>query len=308
MPRTTYGTRAALARLRYAPWWNLVIVAYWYIICSPIPVAKITTLREAIAEFVHDGDLVAAEGFSHLVPFAAGYEIIRQQRRDLTLVRLSADLICDQMIGMGCVRKLVFSWAGNPGLGLLHRFRDAVEKGWPVPLELEEHNHAGLAAALVAGAARLPFGVLRGYTETDLPKHTPAVRFIDCPFTGEKIAAVRAVNPDVTIIHAQRADTKGNVQLWGVIGVQKEAVLAARTVIVTVEEICDRLEPVANSVILPSWVIAAVVHAPRGALPSYAHGYYARDNDFYREWDSIAGDRDRLKEWMARNVLEGWSA
>ena len=266
--------------------------------------AKVTTLKDAIAGFVHDGDLVAAEGFSHLVPFAAGHEIIRQQRRDLTLVRLSADLICDQMIGMGCVRKLVFSWAGNPGLGLLHRFRDAVEKGWPVPLELEEHNHAGLTVAFTAGAARLPFGILRGYTETDLVDHTSGVRAIECPFTGEKIAAVRAVNPDVTIIHAQRADTRGNVQLWGIIGVQKEAVLAAKTVIVTVEEICDRLEPVANSVILPSWVLAAVVHAPRGALPSYAHGYYTRDNDFYREWDSIARDRDRFKEWMARNVLE----
>src|SRR3989442_2351934 len=253
----------ALARLRYAPWWDLVILAYWHMICSPIPVAKVTTLREAIAEFVHDGDLVAAEGFSHLVPFAAGHEIIRQQRRDLTLVRLSADLICDQMIGMGCVRKLIFSWAGNPGLGLLHRFRDAVEKGWPVPLELEEHNHAGLAAALAAGASRLPFGILRGYTETDLAKHTAAaIQPIECPFTGEKIAAVRAVNPDVTIIHAQRADAAGNVQFWGIIGIQKEAALAAKKVIVTVEEICDQLEPVANSIVLPYWVISAIVLVP----------------------------------------------
>src|SRR5207237_9489659 len=167
---------------------------------------------------------------------------IRQQRRDLTLVRLSADLICDQMIGMGCVKKLIFSWAGNPGLGLLHRFRDAVENGWPIPLEIEEHNHAGLSAAFVAGAARLPFAVIRGYMETELAKHTSTVAPIQCPFTGETIAAVRAVNPDVAIIHAQRADTQGNVQLRGIIGVQKEAVLAAKKVIVTVEETGERLE------------------------------------------------------------------
>jgi len=253
---------------------------------------------------VGNGDVVAAEGFSHLVPFAAGHEIIRLQRHDLTLVRLSADLIADQMIGMGCVKKLIFSWAGNPGLGLLYRFKDAVENGWPIPLEIEEHNHAGLAAALVAGAARLPFGVLRGYTETDLSKHTSTVAPIQCPFTGEAVAAVRAVNPDVTIIHAQRADTAGNVQLWGIVGVQKEAVLAAKNVIVTVEEICDRLEPVANSIVLPSWVISAVVHAPGGARPSYAHGYYIRDNEFYRAWDAISRDRNRFLDWMAENVLE----
>jgi glutaconate CoA-transferase, subunit A len=267
-------------------------------------VAKILALRDAIAEFVHDGDVVAAEGFSHLVPFAAGHEIIRQQKRDLTLVRLSADLIADQMIGMGCLKKLVFSWAGNPGLGLLHRFRDAIENGWPIPLQIEEHNHAGLAAAFVAGASRLPFGVLRGYTDTDLAGCTPNVVSIQCPFTGEKLAAVRAVNPDVTIVHAQRADIKGNVQLWGIAGIQKEAVLAAGKVIVTVEEICERLEPMPNAIILPSWVISAVVHAPGGARPSYAHGYYARDNEFYRTWDSISRDRNRFMEWMAQNVLE----
>jgi len=267
-------------------------------------VGKRTTLREAISEFVHDGDIVAAEGFSHLVPFRAGHEIIRLQRRDLTLVRLSADLIADQMIGMGCVKKLIFSWAGNPGLGLLHRFRDAVENGWPIPLEIEEHNHAGLAAAFVAGAARLPFSVLRGYTETDLARCTSTVAPIECPFTGETLAAVRAVNPDVTIIHAQLADTEGNVQLWGIIGIQKEAVLAAKNVIVTVEEICDQLEPAANSIVLPSWVISAVVHAPGGARPSYAHGYYNRDNEFYRAWDAISRDRNRFLDWMAENVLD----
>jgi glutaconate CoA-transferase subunit A len=266
--------------------------------------SKITTLNDAIAEFVHDGDTVAAEGFSHLVPFAAGHEIIRQQRRDLTLVRLSSDLIADQMIGMGCLKKLIFSWAGNPGLGLLHRFRDAVENGWPRPIEIEEHNHAGLAAAFVAGAAHLPFGILRGYLDTDLPKYTSTVAPIVCPFTGEKIAAVRAINPDVTIIHAQRADAAGNVQFWGIIGIQKEAALAAKKVIVTVEEICDQLEPVANNMVLPYWVTSAIVLAPGGARPSYTHGYYKRDNAFYADWDSIARDRNRFSEWMAENVLE----
>jgi glutaconate CoA-transferase subunit A len=267
-------------------------------------VATVTTLKKAIAEFVHDGDTVAAEGFSHLIPFAAGHEIIRQQRRELTLVRLSSDLIADQMIGMGCLKKLTFSWAGNPGLGLLHRFRDAVENGWPRPIEIEEHNHAGLAAAFVAGASHLPFGIVRGYFDTDLPKHTPAVAPIICPFTAEKLAAVRAVNPDVTIIHAQRADAAGNVQFWGIIGIQKEAALAAKKVIVTVEEISDELEPVPNSIVIPHWIISAIVLAPGGARPSYAHGYYARDDAFYTAWDSIARDRNRFSDWMAENVLE----
>jgi glutaconate CoA-transferase subunit A len=281
----------------------------WQVICCRIRVAKLTTskvitLKDAITEFVHDGDTVAVEGFSHLVPFAAGHEIIRQRRRDLTLVRLSSDLIADQMIGMGCLKKLIFSWAGNPGLGLLHRFRDAFENGWPRSIEIEEHNHAGLAAAFAAGAAHLPFGVLRGYIETDLPKHTSTVGPIVCPFTGQKVAAVQAVNPDVTIIHAQRADAAGNVQLWGIIGIQKEAALAAKRVIVTVEEVCDQLEPSANSIVLPHWVISAIVVAPGGARPSYAHGYYARDNAFYAAWDSIARERERFSEWIAENVLE----
>ncbi len=265
---------------------------------------KITTLREAIEEFVHDGDTVALEGFSHLVPFAAGHEIIRQERRDLTLVRLSADIIFDQMIDMGCAKKVIFSWAGNPGLGLLHRFRDAVEKNWPRPLEIEEHTHAGLAAAFVAGAARLPFGVLRGGPDTDLMKHTPTLTSIQCPFTGESVTAVRAVNPDVTIIHAQRADQLGNVQLWGIPGVQREGVFGARHVIVTVEEIVARFEPVPSGIVIPSWVISAVVHAPLGAHPSYVHSYYGRDNAFYREWDSISRDRNRFMEWMDQNVIE----
>ena len=269
-----------------------------------VKVVKTSTPKEAIAEFVHDGDTVALEGFSHLIPFAAGHEIIRQQRRDLTLVRLTADIIYDQMIGMGCAGKLVFSWAGNPGVGLLHRFRDAVEKGWPRPLELEEHTHAELAAAFVAGASRLPFGVLRGAPETDLMKETCGVASMQCPFTGENVTAVRAVNPDVAIIHAQRADRFGNVQMWGITGVQKEAVLAAKAVIVTVEEICDRLEPVPSGIVIPSWVVSSLVYAPMGARPSYVHGYYGRDDAFYQEWDSIARDRNRFLEWMDQHVME----
>src|SRR5262245_10459901 len=267
-------------------------------------VKKLTTLTEAIAEFVHDGDRVALEGFSHLVPFAAGHEIIRQQRRNLTLIRLSADVIFDQMIGMGCAKKLVFSWAGNPGFGLLHRFRDAVEKGWPAPIELQEHTHAELAAAFAAGAARLPFGVLRGDPDSDLPKHTRTVASITCPFTCVKATAVQAVNPSVTIIHAQRADAEGNVQLWGVAGVQKEAAVAANRVVVTVEELCQGFAPTPNGIIIPSWVVSAVVHAPGGARPSYVHGYYTRDDDFYREWDEISRDRPRFLEWMSKNVME----
>jgi len=267
-------------------------------------VANITSLNEAIARYVHDGASVALEGFSHLVPFAAGHEIIRQQKRDLTLIRMSSDILFDQMIGMGCARKLVFSWAGNPGLGLLHRFRDAVEKSWPKPLEVEEYTHAALAAAFAAGAARLPFGVIRDGAPNDLQKYTTTMASVECPFTREGVIAVRAMNPDVAIIHAQRADEQGNVQLWGITGVQKEAVLAAKVAIVTVEEIRETLEPVPNGIVIPSWVISSVVHAPGGARPSYAHGYYCRDDAFYREWDQIARDRDRFTEWMDRNVLE----
>jgi glutaconate CoA-transferase, subunit A len=260
--------------------------------------AQITTLEESVRALIHDGDTVALEGFSHLVPFAAGHEIIRQNRRDLTLIRLSIDIIYDQMIGMGCARRLVFSWAGNPGIGLLPRFRDAVENGWPVPLDLEEHSHAGLAAAFNAGASGLPFGTLRGYAGTDLAAQNPSVAPIRCPFTGENLAAVRAVNPDVTVIHAQQADKRGNTLLWGITGIQKEAVFAAKRVIVTVEEIRDDLEPVPGGVKLPASLITAVAHVPGGARPSYAHGYYTRDNKFYRTWDSIARDRVRFTEWM----------
>ncbi len=265
--------------------------------------ADITSLEEAVAGLVHDGASVAMEGFTHLIPMAAGHEIIRQGRHDLTLIRLTPDVIYDQMIGMGCARRLVFSWGGNPGVGSLHRFRDAVENGYPQPLELEEHSHAGMAARYVAGASGLPFAVLRGYLGSDLTKHTE-VATITCPFTSEELAAVPALNPDVTVIHAQQADRKGNVGMWGITGVQKEAVLAARTSIVTVEEIVDELAPRGpNHVVLPTWVVTAVVSVPGGAHPSYAMGYSTRDNAFYMAWDEISRDRGRFAAWMAEHVV-----
>ena len=205
--------------------------------------AELTTLQAAVAELVHDGDTVALEGFTHLIPVAAGHEIIRQGRADLTLVRMTPDLVYDQMIGMGVASALVFSWAGNPGVGSLHRFRDAVENGWPVPLAVDEHSHAGMAARYVAGASRLPFGILKGYVGSDLASRSSTIATITCPFTGDEVTAVPAINPDLTVIHAQRADRHGNVQLWGILGVQKEAVMAADRVIVTVEEVVDTLEP-----------------------------------------------------------------
>jgi glutaconate CoA-transferase subunit A len=266
-------------------------------------VAEIVALREAVAELVRDGDVVALEGFTHLIPYAAGHELVRQGRRDLTLVRMTPDLVYDQLIGMGCARRLVFSWGGNPGVGSLHRLRDAVEHGWPAPLELEEHSHAGMATAYAAGAANLPFGVLRGYAGTDLAAHTRTAP-IACPFSGEEVTAVPALRPDVGIIHAQRADEAGNVQLWGIPGVQKEVVLGSRRSIVTVEEVVPRLEPRPGAVVLPGWVLTAVSPAPRGAHPSYAHGYYERDNDFYVRWDAISRDRERFGDWMQRHVLD----
>jgi glutaconate CoA-transferase subunit A len=263
----------------------------------------LTLLREAVEGLVRDGDTVALEGFTHLIPHAAGHELIRQERRDLTLVRMTPDVVYDQMIGMGCAAKLVFSWGGNPGVGSLHRLRDAVERGWPHPLELEEHSHAGMAAAYQAGASNLPFGVLRGYRDNDLVART-RVAPIRCPFTGEELAAVPALRPDVGIVHAQRADRRGNVQLWGILGVQKETVLASARSIVTVEEIVDELDPRPGAIVLPSWTVDAVALAPGGAHPSYAHGYYERDNDFYVAWDEISRDRDRFQQWMQRHVLE----
>ena len=268
-------------------------------------VAEITSLRDAVAELVHDGDAVAMEGFTHLIPFAAGHEVIRQSRHHLTLIRLTPDIVYDQMIGMGCADRLVFSWGGNPGVGSLHRFRDAVEHGWPSPIELDEHGHAGMANRYVAGASRLPFAILRGYLGTDLGRRSSTIATVECPFTGERVAAVQAINPDVTVIHAQQADRAGNVQLWGIVGVQKEAVLAADRSLVTVEEVVDELVPRPGAVVLPSWTVTAVAVVPRGAHPSYADGYYARDNGFYQRWDDISRDRDGFLDWMQRNVLDG---
>jgi len=265
--------------------------------------AEIVALGDAIEGLVEDGQVVALEGFTHLIPHAAGHEVIREGRRDLTLVRMTPDLVYDQMIGMGCARKLTFSWGGNPGVGSLHRLRDAVGNHWPRALELDEHSHAGMAAAFCAGAARLPFGVLRGYLDTDLPAHNPNIRRVACPFTGEVLAAVPALNPDVTILHAQRADRAGNVAIEGILGATREAALAATTLIVTVEEIVEALPPAMNGIVLPHWVITAVAHCPGGAYPSYAQGHYARDNAFYKQWDEIARDRSRFLAWMHRHVL-----
>jgi glutaconate CoA-transferase, subunit A len=265
-------------------------------------VAEIVSLAEAIAASVHDGDTVAMEGFTHLIPHAAGHEAIRQRRRDLTLVRMTPDIVYDQLIGAGCARKLVFSWAGNPGVGSLHRFRDAVEHSWPGPLELEEHSHAGMANRYQAGASGLPFAILRGYRGTSLPEHTSGIAEVTCPFTGERLTAVSALRPDVAVIHAQQADRHGNVQYWGITGVQKEAVLASARSVVTVEELVDCLPPKPGAVVLPSWCVSYVAVAPGGAHPSYALGYSARDNDFYLAWDAISRDRERFGAWLEEHV------
>jgi glutaconate CoA-transferase subunit A len=264
--------------------------------------ADIISLHDAVKQFVNDGDTVALEGFTHLIPTAAGHEIIRQNKKDLTLVRMTPDLIYDQLIGAGCAKRLIFSWGGNPGVGSLHRLRDAVEKQWPRPMEIEEHSHADLANAYVAGASGLPFAVLRAYAGSDLPKVNPLIKTVTCPFTGEVLAAVPAVRPDVTVIHAQKADRKGNVLLWGILGVQKEAALAAKRCIVTVEEIVDDLQAPMNACVLPTWALSAVCLVPGGAHPSYAHGYYERDNRFYQAWDAIARDRQTFTAWIAEYI------
>jgi len=263
----------------------------------------IVTLKDAIERHVRDGDSLALEGFTHLIPFAAGQEIIRQRRRDLHLIRMTPDLVYDQMIGAGCARALTFSWGGNPGVGSAHRIREAIEQGWPRPLAIREHSHAGMAAAYTAGAARLPFGLLRGYIGTDLARVNDGIRTVTCPYTGEALATVPALNPDVTILHAQKADRAGNVLISGILGAQKEAGLAARKLIVTVEEIVDDLAAPMNAVVLPHWVVTAVACVPGGAWPSYARGYYPRDNAFYIAWDDVSRDRGRFGEWLERYVL-----
>lgn len=263
------------------------------------------TMHDAVERFVRDGDVVVIEGFTHLICFAAGHEIIRQRKRDLTLCRLTPDLIYDQLIAAGCARKLVFSWAGNPGVGSLHAFRRAAEHGDPRPLELEEYSHFGLVARLSAGAARLPFWPLDDYRGSDLPAANPLIRSVACPYTGRQIATVPALNPDVTIVHAQRADAAGNAQIWGLYGVQKEAAFAAKRVVLVVEEIVDesviRADP--NRTVLPGFIVDAVVCEPWGAHPSYAQGYYDRDNAFYVAWDEISREPATLERWLDEYVF-----
>ena len=265
---------------------------------------QLGSLQEVIAQHIHDGQSVALEGFTHLIPFAAGHEILRQKRRDLHLIRMTPDLIYDQLIGTGCASALTFSWGGNPGVGSLHRLRDAVENDWPRPLAIHEHSHAGMAAAYTAGASRLPFGMLRGYVGTDLSQVNPQISEVRCPYTNAPIATVPAINPDVTVLHAQAADRQGNVLIQGIVGAQKEAALAATTLIVTVEEIVESLAAPMNAIVLPHWVVTAIAPVPMGAYPSYAHGYYPRDNAFYLAWDEIARDRDSFTDWIARHVLD----
>jgi len=267
--------------------------------------SRLLSLAEAVEEVLRDGDRVAMEGFTHLIPHAAGHEVIRQRRKRLTLVRMTPDLIYDQLIGMGCAEKLVFSWGGNPGVGSLHRLRDAVENGWPAPLALEEHSHAAMANAYEAGAAGLPCAIFRGYIGVDLAKVNPNIRRVTCPFTGEELAAVPALRPDVAVVHALKADRAGNVLLEGIVGVQKQVVLAAKRSLVTVEEIVDDFGPRSpNTVILPAWTVSVIACVPGGAHPSYAHGYYKRDNAYYKAWDAISRERDGFLAWMKANVLE----
>jgi glutaconate CoA-transferase subunit A len=263
-------------------------------------------MQEAVASYVHDGSKVVIEGFTHLICFAAAHEIIRQKKKDLTLCRLTPDLIYDQMIGAGVVKRLEFSWAGNPGVGSLHAFRRALEGKTGAPLEIEEYSHFGMVGRFAAGAARLPFWTLRNYAGTDLPQANAQIKSITCPYTGERLATVPALNPDVTIIHAQRADSQGNAQVWGLMGVQKEAAFASKKVIVVVEELVEesliRSDP--NRTLIPGTIVNAVVVEPYGAHPSFAQGYYDRDNDFYIAWDKIARTPEGLERYLQDFVYD----
>lgn len=263
--------------------------------------SKLTTMHDAVAGLVQDGDSVAIEGFTHLICFAAGHEIIRQQKRDLELCRLTPDLIYDQMVAAGCARKLVFSWAGNPGVGSLHAVRRAVEHGIPNRIELEEYSHFGMVARYMAGAARLPFFPLRSFAGSDLPAANLRIKPMRSPYDEtDRIYVVPPLNPDVAIIHVQRADQQGNAQTWGLIGVGKEAAFAADRLIIVAEEIIPerviRADP--NRTMIPGIIVDAVVHEPYGAHPSYAQGYYDRDNEFYLEYDGISRDREKLEAWL----------
>ena len=265
---------------------------------------KLTTMHDAVATFVHDGDTVAIEGFTACICFAAGHEIIRRGLHDLTLCRMTPDLIYDQMVAAGCARKLVFSYLGNPGVGSLHGIRRALEKGSPAPLELEEYSHYGMVGRYTAGAYHLPFFPLRSYLGSAMPAVNPRIRAVESPYGDGPIAVVPPLNPDVTIVHAQRADAAGNTQLWGLLGVQKEAAFAARHVIVVVEEVVDtaviRADP--NRTLIPGLIVDAVVHEPYGAHPSYVQGYYDRDNAFYLHWDEVSRDEASTRAWLAEWV------
>jgi glutaconate CoA-transferase subunit A len=261
---------------------------------------KLLTMQEAIARYVQDGMAVAIEGFTAFICFAAGHEIIRQRRRDLTLIRMTPDVIYDQMIAAGVARKLVFSYLGNPGVGALHCIRRAVEQGVPKPLELEEYSHYGMVGRYIAGASHLPFYPIRSYLGSDMPRVNDRIKVVDSPYGDGQVAVVPPLNPDVAIVHAQRADVNGNTQLWGLLGVQKEAAFAARTVIVVAEEIVDesviRADP--NRTLIPGLIVQAVVHEPFGAHPSYAQGVYDRDNDFYLKWDVLSRDAVQVNAWL----------
>src|SRR2546421_2792007 len=261
-------------------------------------------LADAIEQHVRDGQSVALEGFTHLIPFAAGHEIIRQGRRRLHLIRMTPDLICDQMIGMGCADRLTFSWGGNPGVGSLHRLRDAIERDWPQPLTIIERTHAEMGVAYQAGASGLPCGLMRHYADTDLDRARGAqMRTVTCPFSGEPLLAVPAITPDVTVLHAQQGDRNGNVLIRGITGAAREAALAARRLVVTVEENVEQLDAPLNALVLPHWLVTPASVVPGGAHPSYAAGFYERDNRFYLEWDQIARDRGRFQQWMHEHVL-----
>ena len=267
---------------------------------------KVVPLPQAIAENVEDGMTVALEGFSHLIPFAAGHEIIRQGRRDLTLCRMTPDLIADQMIAAGCVTRLVASFFASGSAGGLHEIRRRVEQHDPVALEVEEYSHYGMLCRYEAGASGLPFFPLRSYAGSDLPRMNPRIRLVDDPYGGGQVYVVPPLNPDVTIVHAQRADPSGNVQVWGITGAQQEAVYAAERAVVVVEEVVDvdvvRADP--NRTLIPAHAVDAVVHLPRGAHPSYAQGYYDRDGAFYRAWTAISKDPEKLQKWLREWVHE----
>ena len=265
--------------------------------------SKLTDMRDAIRRLVRDGDVVYPAGFTHLMPFAAVHEIIRQRRRDLTICRATPDLLFEHLAIAGAVRKLVFSFAGNPGLGTLHTFRRLVEAN---ELEIEEHSHYGLVARLFAGAARLPFMPVRTHAGSDLPSVNPLLREVASPYGGESVPVVPPLNPDVAIVHVQRCDADGNAQAWGILGEQRDAAFAAERVIVTAEEIVPsavvRADP--NRTLIPSFVVDAVVHAPWGAHPSYAQGYYDRDDAFFVRWHALSREPEQAGAWLRSWVLD----